>query len=672
MKPKSPRLAQLCVLLLCTSMVAAQTPPRSTARITPNWSNADITVVAEAVGAATGITFVLDPRVRAQVTLTNTRAMTPQELYSVFLNILAVYNFAAIRSGNVVKIVPESTARSLPSNDLPSNLNNLAGDEIATAVIDLKNSNAVQISQVVRQLLGTAGVLNPTGNSIVITDRASNVLRIQKLLARLDQASTTGMETIPLQNAVASEVARTLSQVTQVQPAEAAAGTQVRIFADDRTNSLIVSGDPQQRLRIAALVETLDAPTATGGGTKVFTLKYATAEDLAATLNAQIKATTSATTGGAGAAPAASVAAVQDRSATILADKATNSLIITAPPRSMLSLTTIIEALDIAPLQVHIEAIVAEVKDTKAAALGVNWAVFSKEDGAKVPIGGFTSRVAGASIIDLVTGISTGDLTGLPEGSTVGVGKLNENGINLGVVLRALQKDVDSNVISYPNVTATNNVEAEMKAGSTVPFLTGQFTNTGGNNNGSVNPFNTVQREDVGTTLKVTPQIIRDNDEVILKIDLVNSALTNQSGDAGSQITTNNSVKTQVRVRSGSTIVIGGMIKDSADTTTARVPYLSRIPLLGYLFKDRGKNREKSSLMVFIQPKIVADGVQANAISANRWNQLQEMQNLQNNHRELLPLLPFETAPELPAIVGPESGVTPTAPAKATPAPAKP
>jgi general secretion pathway protein D len=689
MKRSIPRLAPLC-LLLCAMMVGAQTTtPRTGGQFTPDFRNQDISIVAEAVGAATGLTFLPDPRVRANVSLTlpaGARPLTAQQFYAMFLSMLGQNGFVAMPSGNnTMKIVPEGNARSMPGNDLPTRTN-FAPDEIVTDVLETKNVNGLQVSTVLRSFISPAGQIIPVPgtNTMIITDRAGNVSRLRGLLARVDQSSNSDIQMIPLENAIASEVARLLTSLLTAQPADAGGGGVVpRVQADDRTNSIVVSGDPAQRLRISALASDLDAPVTTGGGTQVFSLQYALATDLATTLNQQVTGQASTTGGGgtatAGAAAAPSVAANADRNVKIIAHEATNKLIITAPSRQMAALTSIIAQLDLPPDQVHIEAIVAEISDRQAADLGVNWAVFSTDGNTNVPISGFISPIAGASIgevagtiVDVESVIGAG---ALPQGATFGVGRLRDTGVSFAAMLRALNTNGITNIVSLPNVTATNNQEAEMKSGQQVPFLTGSYTNTGGGgpgggggNNGSVNPFNTVNREDVGTTLKVTPQIIAGNDEVILKIELESSELSGQSGDGGSLITNKRSVKTQVRVRSSSTIVIGGMIKNGSDESETRVPLLSRIPLVGELFRTRTGSREKTNMMVFIQPRILRDAIQANAETSSRAGTLRDAEAEQKNKKkELIPLLPKQETSIIPEIRSAPSTVTPTTPAPARP-----
>jgi general secretion pathway protein D len=682
MKRPSPRLAPLC-LMLCAVMVGAQTPPPASQRYTPDFRNLDIAVVADAVGAAMGITFLPDARARANVTLAlppGARPLTAQQFYAMFLSMLGQYGFVAVPAGNnTMKIIPEGNARMVPGNDLPAT-SNLTPDEIVTDVLEIKNVSGQQVATVLRTFIGPAGQIIPVPgtNTMIITERAGNVARLKRILARVDQSSNSDIQMIPLENAIASEVATLLTSLLTAQPADAGSGNVVpRVQADARTNSIIVSGDPAQRLRISALASDLDAPVATGGGTQVFSLQYATATDLATTLNAQVTGQAATAGGGgggaAGAAAAPSVAANADRNVKILAHEATNKLIITAPSRQMAALTSIIEALDVAPDQVHIEAIVAEISDRQAADLGVNWAVFSTDGNTNVPIMGFNAPVAGAglgevaaTVVDVESVIAAG---ALPKGATFGIGRLKDTGVSFAAMLRAVRTEGNDNIVSLPNVTATNNQEAVMKSGQKVPFVTGQFTNTGngGGGGGSVNPFTTVNRQDVGTTLTVTPQIISGNDEVILKIELVSSELSGQAGDAGSLITNERSVTTQVRVRSGGTIVIGGMIKSDSGNSTTRVPYLSRIPFFGELFKVRSGKRNKTNMMVFIQPKILRDAIQANAETAAKYNDLRDQVETQKGKKELLPLLPRDREPGLPELGPPPPAMTPTTPAPARP-----
>jgi general secretion pathway protein D len=633
-------------------------------QITMNFRDTDIAVIAEAVQAATGKTFILDPRVRGQVNLISSTPMTPTEFYQAFLAVLQVNAFAAVETGNIVKIVPDANVRTVPGNDLPNRLN-AGSDEMVTQVITAKNINAAQLAQVLRPLIAQYGNLAPVPgtNTLIITDRASNVSRIMRIITRVDQAGDANIEVIPLINSTAADVVRTLTALTAGQPAADAAGLAPRVVADERSNSVLVSGDSAQRLRIMTLVAHLDKPVENGGDTQVVYLRNADAVKLAPKLKEQMTGVVAAAgaTGGAAAAAA-------DRSTTIVADADTNALVITAPPKTMRSLMTIIERLDIARAQVLIEAIIVDVSTDKSADLGVNWAVFSNEDGTNVPAGGFISPVGSAngnpvSIVDLAKAVTNPAAAAtVPLGATIGIGRLRDNGINFGAMIRALRADANTNVISTPTTTTSDNQEAELKVAQEVPFITGQYTNaSSGNDGGSVNPFTTVQRQEVGTILKITPQI-NGGDAMMLKIDLESSELSGTSGDANSLITNKRTVKTMVRIEDGGIIVIGGLIRDSKISGESRVPFLGRIPLLGEAFKTRNAKRTKSNLMVFIRPKILHDGIQTSIETNAKYNSIRNEQMNQGPRGELIPLLPFDPAPQLPPAQEPALPPTTTTP----------
>ncbi|MEN9706332.1 MAG: hypothetical protein RLZZ393_2211, partial [Pseudomonadota bacterium] len=373
---------------------AGNAPLAGNQRITTNFKDADITQVAEAVSAATGRNFIIDPRVRAQVNLVSASPMTPTEFYQAFLSILQVHGFVAVPAGNLVKIVPDANVRTMPANDLPDHVSG-SSDEMVTQVIQTRNTSAAQMVQVLRPLVAQYGQLVslPGTNTIIISDRANNVARIMKIIGRVDQAGDANIEIIPLQNSTAADVVRTIAALTAGQAAAEAGGVQTKVVADERSNSVLVSGEKAARLRIAALVAHLDTPLENGGDTQVRYLRYADAEKLAPRLKEQVSGTTAApAAGGAGASPAAA-----ERSITIWPDKQTNALVITAPPKMMRSLLSIVDKLDIRRAQVLIEAIIVDVKTDKAADLGVNWAAWSNESSTNIPVAGFVSPVGGAS-----------------------------------------------------------------------------------------------------------------------------------------------------------------------------------------------------------------------------------------------------------------------------------
>lgn len=663
-------------LLLWATLATAQTPPgaaSSTARMTPNFQNIDIAQVAEAVGNATGVTFVVDPRVRANVTLINSKAMTPGELYEAFLSILQVNNFATSRSGNVVKIVPDATVRTLPGIDVPATVNPNS-DEMVTTLIDAKNVSAAQLNAVLRPLVASYGSLAPVPgtNALLITDRASNVARIQRIVSRIDRSSNSDVDVIRLENSTAANVVRTLTQLNTGAGAAEGGGVAPRVVADDRSNSVLVSGEPGARLRISALIANLDTPIGQGDEPTVRYLQYADAEKVAALLKAQGNATGGAVPAAAGAAGAS--AASPDRDVTILSDKQTNALILTGPQASTRRLMSIVDKLDIPRAQVLVEAIIADVSTKKSADLGVNWAIFSNEDGTSVPAGGFISPVGaannnGVSIVDLTQAVlNPAEAATVPLGATFAIGRLRDNGLNFAAMIRALRSDTNTNVIATPQITTADNQEAQFESGQEVPFITGQYTTNA--SSGSSNPFTTVQRQQVGTKLKITPQLNGSN-AMTLTIELESSSLSGFAGDAGSAITNVRKFKNTILVQDGQTIVVGGMIQDSKTGGQSRVPFLSRIPLIGEAFKVRNAVRDQSNLMVFLRPKILTDSLQATVETNQKYNLIRDAQKQQGG-RELIPLLPFDKPPQLPPAQQPTPAPRPSnegSPATTTPVP---
>ena len=439
-----------------------------------------------------------------------------------------------------------------------------------------------------------------------------------------------------------------------------AAAAPSRVIADDRSNSVLVGGEKSLRLRIKALIAHLDTPLESGGDTQVRYLQFADAEKIAAKLKEQISATVAITTGAppaGGGAPPAAWRASADRSTTIWAEPETNALVITAPAKVMRSLMSVVDKLDIRRMQVLVEAIIVDINVNKNAELGVNWAVWSDDDDTRIPVGTFQQPVGGVNLTSLAQSIDnpSGGNPLLGTGTTFGIGRIAATGVNFAAMLRAIQGDSNTNIIATPSAVTMDNQEAELKVAQEVPFVTGSYTNTGNSDaDGNVNPFTTVQRQEVGTILKITPQINEDGALVQLKIELESSSLTGDSGDANSLITNKRTVSTNVLIEDGGIVVLGGLIQDSDIRGEQRVPYLGRIPVIGALFKTRSRQADKTNLMVFIRPKILRDGF-ATAIETNaKYNYIREEQRATMRPKtEILPLLPFSKEPLLPPIPAP-------------------
>jgi general secretion pathway protein D len=500
---------------------------------------------------------------------------------------------------------------------------------------------------------------------LIISDRASNVSRMMRIIQRIDLGGDEEIDIVRLENASASEIVRVVNALNQGPGQQAeAAGMSARLVADDRTNSVLISGEKAQRLRLKTLVTHLDTPLETGGDTRVRYLNYADAEQIAGKLKEQITGITQAAPGAPGAQAGPQAAA--DRSTTIWADKQTNALVVTAPPKIMRSIMGVVDKLDIRRLQVLVEAILVEVSENKTSELGVNWAVGNTDSDSTVPIGTFNQPVGGASIGSIAAAIADPesiDPSLLPGGLTLGAGRFLDSGTNFAVLLRALRGDANTNILQTPSIITLDNEEAEIKVAQEVPFLTGSFSNTGvSNQQGQVNPFQTIQREEVGTILKITPQI-NEGDAVMLKIEQEDSSVAAGTQGAVDLVTNKRTVTTTVLVDDGGVVVLGGLITDTARENENRVPILGAIPIIGELFKTRFGNKEKRNLMLFIRPTIIRDGAQA-AIETNaKYNVVRNQQLNRRNGK--VTLLPGERQPLLPPIEELSKYADPTAGAKA-------
>ncbi len=678
------RAGALCalgaVLLLATTAGAQQKGPR----ITPNFKDADITQLIEAVSAATGKNFIIDPRVRAQVTWLSgaSTALTPEQFYQGFLSVLQVHGFIAVPAGNIIKVLPDANMRQIPGSDLPNHISSTS-DDVVTQVIAVSNVSAAQLVPVLRPLMPQNAQLSAvTGaNMLIISDRASNVSRMMRIVARIDQSGGTDIDVVPLQSATAADTVRVLSSL--VAQGGDAGGPNLHMVADDRSNSVLISGDPAMRLRIRALIANLDTPLDTGGETLVRYLNYARAEDLASKLKEQISGNGSSGGGGGGgggggmnnpannatvtrvvaptnAATAATVS-LAGGTGTIWADKDTNALIITAPQRTMRALNAVIDKLDIRRAQVVVQAIIVEISADNTADLGINWIVDGTNS--RLAVGGFIEPIGGASLIDLYNAAKTGTVpaNGPVTGTTVAIGRLEQTGVNFAAIARALQGDARSNIISKPTITMRDNEESKIEVAQEVPFLTGQYTS----NTGQATAFQTIQREQVGTIMSVTPQISESN-SVVLKIEIEVSSLAPSSAGAVDLITNKRTVKTTVLIPDGGTLVIGGLIEDTATNSEQRVPWLSRIPLIGELFKVRDTSKGKTNLMVFMQPHILHDDREAALETDSKYEYVRDQQRRVGHDSAVLPLAPFQKLDPMPQLNHPALN-QPPAPAGTSP-----
>ncbi|MGI9219867.1 MAG: type II secretion system secretin GspD [Woeseiaceae bacterium] len=631
-------------VICCIGVLSAPFALSQQATITPNYKEADIRQIIEAVGEVTQKNFIIDTRVNAKVTMLSSTPMTPDAFYEAFLSILAVHGYVAIKTGDIIKIVPDATARQFAG---PIGTNSAAGDDdIVTQVIQVQNVGAAQLVPILRPLIPQYGHLaaHPGSNMLIISDRASNVNRMLSIIRRIDQSNDDDIEVVRLEHASAAEIVRLMTTLTQ-QPRADGVPVTTSLVADARTNSVLIGGDKSERLRLRALIAHLDSPLESGGDTQVRYLRYADAEELATKLQTHFTTQAQAAAGTTGTAPA------NNDEVSVWADTQTNALVVNAPPKMMRSLMQIVDRLDIRRAQVLVEAIIVEVIADKTAELGITWAV--EGTSSNTPIGATNFPDFGPGVVQLGAAAgSGGDINPaglIGDGITFGLGRLSDSGVSFAAILRALEGNADTNIISTPSIVTTDNEEASLNVGQEVPFVTGSFTNAG-NSAGAVNPFQTIQREQVGVKLTITPQINEGN-SLLLDISQEISNIAQSAEGAVDLITNERILETTVIVDDGQILVLGGLLEDVMRESEQRVPFLGSIPGLGALFRSRKTDLVKTNLLVFIRPKILRDSSQMSLETNAKYNYIRDV--LQQNSggginlmrdAETFQLPPFEEA----------------------------
>jgi general secretion pathway protein D len=629
--------------LLLITPIAAQ----DDVQYTPNYRDTELLEVTSAMSAATGRTIIPDARAASiRVNLFSTQPMNEEQFWQAFLQMLLSNGLAAVESEGITRIVPEANQRWEASP-----LGGGTGAEIVTDTIELENVNAAQLVPVLRPMAGQSAHLAAAqgANLLVIVDRADNIERMSRVVRRIDQAGAQSAIVVPLQYATADEVAQKLTQMVQTQSA-GGGSAMLQAIADERTNSVVLSGTQGQISRYREVAVSLDLPATEGGGARVRYLNYADAEAIADILQSQF--------GGVIVEDAEAATQLTGGSVAISFDANTNALVMNAPSRVLQDMLTIIDALDIPRAQVHVQAIIVEMSQDRAAQLGLTWALGPSDTqaAALTNFGGTTT-----SLLDLATigAGGTPDPTSLGDGITAAIGNLADSGTSWAAVLSALAGDGDTNVISLPEIVVLDNAEAEISVGQEVPFLTGQYADAGGNI-GAVNPFQTIEREQVGTSLIITPRI-NEGTGMRLSIEQVTSSVAGGAEGASDLITNERTIATEVFVDDGDILVLGGLLDDQLRETEQRVPGLGKIPGLGWLFRERRTEYQKQNLMVFIRPTILRDSIDASRLSGSKYQRLQDLQRekegepvqlMRNEERPTLPdlTLPPPADPSLPDV----------------------
>ncbi|WP_288390089.1 type II secretion system secretin GspD [uncultured Acinetobacter sp.] len=637
-----------------------------------NLRDADLTAFINEVADITGKNFAVDPRVRGNVTVISNKPLTRDEVYDLFLGVLNVNGVVAIPSGNTIKLVPDSNVKNA---GLPYDMRNRArGDQVVTRVIWVENTNPNDLIPALRPLMPQFASLAavPGTNALIVSDRAANIAQLETIIRNLDGTGQNDVEAITLQNSQAEEMVGLLESISSTGASKDVTGSRVRIIADARTNRILIKGDTGTRKRIRNMIETLDVPSADRlGGLKVFRLKYASAKNLAEILQGLVSgqavnssqsktgsnsgsssstglnsliggsASQSNTTGSNNATSGSSInlnssnnsnnqnsiTSFNNNGVSIIADSAQNALVVKAEPQLMREIESAIQQLDIRREQVLIEAAIIEVSGDDADQLGIQWALGDLSSG----IGLISFSNVGASLASIAAGYlsngSTGAASAIASGSnggsgaTLALGNFSNSRKAYGALIQALKTNTKSNLLSTPSIVTMDNEEAYIVVGQNVPFVTGSISTT---STGVANPYTTVERKDVGVTLKVIPHI-GENGTVRLEVEQEVSAVQDK-GQATDLITSKRAIKTSVLAEHGQTVVLGGLISDNRTLSRQGLPGLSSIPYVGRLFRADSNSNEKRNLLVFIHPTIVGDANDVRRISQQRYNQLYSLQ----------------------------------------------
>ena len=699
-------LTASCTLVIATislSQVSIAQPaakpqitPRQDEPVTLNFVNAEIDAVARTLATITGRNVVVDPRVKGTLTLITENPVPPLLALGQFAAQLRVQGFVIVETAGLYKIVPEADAK-LQGGSVSVGPVLGASNQIVTQIFRLTHEAANNLLPVLRPLITANNIINvdTSNNSLVITDYADNLQRLTRIIAALDIANASELEIIPLKNSLATDLVPLL--VRLLEPGGATQGDtsyRTTLLAEPRGNSLILrAANPARVALVRSIVEKLDRPPERGenpsGNIHVVYLKNADATQLALTLRAAI-ASDSAPSAPPGAATAASAVAARPpvspdvRIATtsvssptrqpstggqIQADPATNSLIITAPEPQYRQLRAVIEQLDSRRAQVYVESLIAEVNTDKAAEFGIQWQGPLGQAGNNV-IGflGTNFGAAGKNILALSTqglsGVTTGGVT---PGTGLNIGAVQRsNGVYaLGFLARALEQTGSGNILSTPNLLTLDNEEAKIVIGQNVPFITGLYTNTGTTSSGTVNPFQTIERKDVGLTLRVRPQISESGTVKLLISQEVSSVDATTVNSPSGPTTNKRSFDSTVLVEDGGIVVLGGLLQDQYAENEDKVPLLGSLPLFGNLFKNQTRSRKKTNLMVFIRPVVMRDATNTDSLSMDRYDLMRGQQKMAQPTRSLL--LPINEGPVMPG-----SPTLPTSPSEPLTAPVVP
>ncbi|MCC6199722.1 MAG: type II secretion system secretin GspD [Moraxellaceae bacterium] len=613
-------LATISLLLaLCVPAHAAKTWK-------VNLKDADISALVTEVAEITGKNFVVDPRVKGSITVISSKAMTAPEVYELFLSVLGVNGFAAVQSGSTVKLVPDVNAKQFAVR--VDQKGTARGEELVTRVIMLDNTSAVELVPVLRPMMPQFAHLAAVqgANALVISDRANNIEVLTSIIRQLDVTDGDEVEVILLKETRVDDMLTMLESLTSVGGVAAKDSktiSRVRVVADTRGNRLLLKGDAGSRKSLRELITTLDVSSSDrlGGGVQVFRLKHAVAKQVAEVLKGLVSGETGRPADGKAATTAVSAGGVS-----VIADESLNALVVKADPGLMKEVASVIDQLDQRRSQVLIQAAIVEVSGDNAAQLGVQWAGGDPSKG----VGLINFSTAGSSIANLAiaAGAKNPALANISNGATIGLGKeeINSNGDKTfyGAIIQALATVSNANLLSTPSIMTLDNQEAKIVVGQNVPFITGSTSTT---SSGTTNPFTTIERQDVGITLKVIPHI-GEGGTVRLEVEQEVSAVVPSAEGINSAdlITNKRSIKTTILADDAQTIVLGGLIQDDVKKTVSKVPLLGDIPLIGHLFRATSNSKTKRNLLVFLRPTLLKDSASAAALSQRHYDSIRTLQ----------------------------------------------
>lgn len=687
--------ALLTAGFLLAPMAMAQDPSKNTVDI--NLVGADIESAIKAIGHYTGVTFIIDPRVKGQINLVSETPLTKDQAFKLLTSTLRLQGFSVVTADGYSKVVPESDAKLQPGptqNAGSARSESAKGDQVITQIYKLNYESSANIVTILRPLISPNNTINgnPGNNTVVITDYADNIKRLNKIIAALDVPATTDMDVILVKHAIASDITAMVSKVIDA-GASGADPTKPVLLADPRSNAILVRASSVAKAnQIKSLIAKLDQPTSQPGNVHVVYLKNAEAEKLAQTLRSIVTGDTSSSRGSssnisnAGSAangtnspvaantsggtqssmPSFSNSSTGNNSSGgggaagyIQSDAATNTLIITASEPVYRNLRAVIEQLDARRAQVYVEALIVEMSADKSNELGVQWMGLSGDSTSNYRIGGGTSfSTKGNNLLNLAAGNAATAGSVLPgAGLSLGIFKQINGQLGLGALARVLQTDGNANVLSIPNIVTLDNEEANIIVGKNVPLITGQFT-TGSGGSAGVNPFQTIERKQVGLKLKIKPQI-SEGGTVKLAIYQEVSSVDDTTNVAGI-ITKERSITTNVLVDDGQIIALGGLIEDSTTDGGEKVTGLGDLPIIGNLFKYQTSKRSKTNLMVFLRPTVIRNAEQSNNISVDRYDYMRT-QIVPSKDGATDNLLPYSEKGRLlttPLVISPEKAAT--------------